>query len=278
MGFLTQFILDNLMQAEVLSRIRHSNIVTLIGVCPETRSLIYEYLENGSLEDHIASQATTSPLPWHSRIKIASEICSALIFLHGSKPPIIHGNVKLTNILLDSNHVSKLSDLGINRLIFFKDQVASLYNNIEPDVSAYMDPELLESGNLSISSDVYSFGVVLLRILTGRPTLSIMNDTKCALENGNFVTVLDSTGGDWPIEHAKELAYLGLRCCEKNPMNRPDLVNDILTKLETMGNLFTVSPVESENNRRIPSYFVCPIFQVHVSLLSQISQAYDIVK
>ncbi|XP_071710411.1 U-box domain-containing protein 33-like isoform X2 [Rutidosis leptorrhynchoides] len=241
-------------EAEVLSRIRHPNIVTLIGVSPETRSLIYEYLENGNLEDLIASSTSNSSLPWHTRIKIASEICSALIFLHNSKPQIIHGNIKLTNILLDSNHVSKLTDLGISNLIFCKDQ---------DNVSACSDPEHLESGKISVSSDIYSFGVVLLSLLTGRPDSSVLKDTKCALENGNFGTILDSTGGDWPIDQAKELAYLSLRCCEKNSNYRPDLVDDILKKLEIMGNLFTESPVESSenNNRQIPSYFVCPIFQ-----------------
>lgn len=248
-------------EAEVLSRMRHPNLVMLIGVCPETRSLIYEYLENGSLEDRIASRGTTPPLPWQTRIRILSEICSALIFLHGSKPHILHGNLMLTNVLLDSNYVSKLSDLGINRLIFCKDQT-SFYHNIEPEVSAYMDPQLLESGKLAASSDIYSFGVVLLRILTGRPASSVVNDTRCALENGNFGTILDSSAGNWPIEDATQLAYLGLRCCEKNPMNRPDLVNDIWTTFEPMRDLFTTSPlVESENHRRIPSYFVCPIFQ-----------------
>lgn len=230
------------MQAEVLSRIRHPNIVTLIGVCPETRSLIYEYLENGSLENRITSRGKTPPLQWHSRIQIASDICSALIFIHSSKPPITHGNLSLNNILLDSNHVSKLSDLGINRFI--------------PD-----------SEKLLVTSDVYSFGVVLLRILTGRPASSVVNDVKYALKNWNFGTVLDMSAGDWPIEHVKDLAYLGLRCCEKDPVNIPDLVDDVLTKLEIMRNLFPMSPVESENQRRIPSYFVCPIFQVLLSLL-----------
>ncbi|KAM0002335.1 putative protein kinase RLK-Pelle-RLCK-IXb family [Helianthus debilis subsp. tardiflorus] len=236
-------------EAEILSRVRHPNLVTLIGVCPESRSLIYEYLENGNLEDQIAS------LEWYDRIRICSEICSALIFLHGSRPQIIHGNLKLTNVLLDSNHVSKLSDLEINRLI------PNVLHNDEPEVSVYMDPEMLEFGKLSVSSDVYSFGVVLLRMLTGRPALSVVKDTKCALENRSFGTILDLTGGDWPIERAKELAYLGLRCCEKNSMNRPDLVDDILPKLETMRDLVTVSPVESENHHKIPSYFVCPIYQ-----------------
>ncbi|KVI07142.1 Protein kinase, catalytic domain-containing protein [Cynara cardunculus var. scolymus] len=220
-------------EAEVLSRMRHPNLVMLIGVCTETRSLIYEYLENGSLEDRIASRSTTPPLPWQTRIRISSEICSALIFLHGSKPHILHGNLMLTNVLLDSNYVSKLSDLGINRLIFCKDQTSStsFYHNVEPEVSAYMDPELLKSGKLAASSDIYSFGVVLLRILTGRPASSVVNDTRCALENGNFGTILDSSAGNWPIEDATQLAYLGLRCCENDPMNRPDLVNDIWTEV-----------------------------------------------
>ncbi|XP_024971580.1 U-box domain-containing protein 33-like isoform X2 [Cynara cardunculus var. scolymus] len=251
-------------EAEVLSRMRHPNLVMLIGVCTETRSLIYEYLENGSLEDRIASRSTTPPLPWQTRIRISSEICSALIFLHGSKPHILHGNLMLTNVLLDSNYVSKLSDLGINRLIFCKDQTSStsFYHNVEPEVSAYMDPELLKSGKLAASSDIYSFGVVLLRILTGRPASSVVNDTRCALENGNFGTILDSSAGNWPIEDATQLAYLGLRCCENDPMNRPDLVNDIWTVFEPMRDLFTTSPVvASEKQRRVPSYFVCPIFQ-----------------
>ena len=83
------------------------------------------------------------------------------------------------NILLDSNHVSKLSDLGINHLI--------------PD-----------SKKLSVTSDVYAFGVVLLRILTGISASSVINDVKYALKNGNFGTVLDMPAGDWLIEHVKD--------------------------------------------------------------------------
>ncbi|CAH1445547.1 unnamed protein product [Lactuca virosa] len=243
------------LEVEVLSRTRHPNIVTLIGVCSATRSLIYEYLENGSLEDRIISsnsKATTPPLPWHTRIRIASEISSALIFLHSSNPQIIHGNVTPTNVLLDSNHVSKLSDFGIS-FVFSKIN--------DPEVSAYIDPEFVESGTLSPSSDVYSFGVVLLRMLTGRPASSVVNDTKCAMEFGNFVEILDLSAGDWPIEHANELADLSLRCCEKNPLKRPNLVNDIWKTFEKMKDRFTISPVEPECHRKIPSYFVCPIFQ-----------------
>ncbi|KAF5959997.1 hypothetical protein HYC85_001206 [Camellia sinensis] len=104
-------------KAWVLSKVRHPNLVTLIGTCPESKSLIYEYLGNGSLEDHFACQGKTPPLSWQTRIKIASEICSVLIFLHSSRPCIIHGNLKPTNILLDDNFVSKLSDLSVYCLI-----------------------------------------------------------------------------------------------------------------------------------------------------------------
>ncbi|GJW06335.1 U-box domain-containing protein 32 isoform X1, partial [Tanacetum coccineum] len=116
------------------------------------------------------------------------------LYIHSSKPPITHGNLFLNNILLDSNHISRLSDLGINHFI--------------PD-----------SEKLSVTSDIYSFGFVLLRILTGRPASSV------------------------------------------DPVNRPNLADDVLSKLEIMRNLFTVSTDESENQRQIPSYFVCPIFQ-----------------
>lgn len=241
-------------EVEILSRVRHPNLVILIGNCPESRSLILEYLENGSLEDRLGCQGKTTPLPWKTRIKIATEICSTLIFLHSNKPPFIHGNLKLTNVLLDTNYVSKLSDLGMYRLI--------PGGRFDRDVSGYMDPEFLNTGELTVYSDIYSYGIVLLRILTGRPASGVLKDVKCALENDKFSTLLDSSAGDWPIEQGKQLAELALRCCEKNPLNRPDLLSDVWTAIEPMRDLYTTtSHLESEGHRRVPSHFVCPIFQ-----------------
>lgn len=236
----------------MLSRARHPNLVILIGTCPESKSLIYEYLESGSLEDRLDCRGKTPPLPWKTRIKIAIEICCALIFLHSNNPRIFHGNLKPTNILLDANFVSKLCDFGIYRLI---------PHDEHPVYTPNMDPETLETGELTAESDVYSFGIVMLRMLTGRPAIGIVNDVKCALEKGYFDMVLDISGGDWPLEQAKQLAHLALRCCEKNRMSRPNLVSDIWTVIEPMRDMCTQMSSDSEGHRRIPSHFVCPIFQ-----------------
>lgn len=249
-----------LIQAWALSRVRHPNLVTLIGICPESRSLVYEYMEKGSLEDHLVRKSKTPSLPWQTRAKIASEMCSVLIFLHSSRPSIIHGNVKPRNILLDSNFVSKLSDLSMYHAI---------PNDVNPtdlESSAYVDPIFLETGELSAESDVFSFGIVLLRLLTGRPALGIVKDMKCALERENFTALLDVGAGEWPLEEAKTLAHLALRCCENKRENRPDLVSQVRTVIELMRES-CASKSDSKGPSRIPSHFVCPIFQVKLSYI-----------
>ncbi|KAJ0100351.1 hypothetical protein Patl1_20150 [Pistacia atlantica] len=254
-------------EVEVLSRVRHPNLVTLIGTCPESRSLVYEYLRNGSLEDCLARKDKIAPLAWHTRIQVASEICSALIYLHSNEPCIIHGNLKPSKILLDANFVSKLGDLGIFRLIprgESTDRSTALSNESHiNETSEYMDPEYLETGKLTPESDVYSFGIILLRLLTGRHVSRIMKDVKCALDKGNFNTVLDCSAGDWPLAEAKQLAHLAMRCCDKNQFNRPDLAPEIWTVLEQIrvSCIVRASYSSSKEPRRIPSHFMCPIFQ-----------------
>lgn len=244
-----------LIQAWNLGRVRHPNLVTLIGTCPESRSLIYEYLEKGSLEDHLVRNGKTPPLTWQTRTKIASEICSVLIFLHSSRPSIVHGNVKPKSILLDANFVSKLSDLWVYR--FAPQNV----NPTDLESSVYVDPDFLETGELTAESDVYSFGIVLLQLLTGRPALGMVKDVKCALERGNFNALLDLGAGEWPLEEAKTLAHLALRCCVDKRDDRPDLVSQVWSVIELMKESCT-SKLDSKGPGRIPSHFVCPIFQV----------------
>ncbi|KAI8564841.1 hypothetical protein RHMOL_Rhmol03G0213700 [Rhododendron molle] len=241
-------------EAWTLGRVRHPNLVTLIGTCPESRSLIYEFLEKGSLEDHLVRNGKTPPLTWQTRTKIASEICSVLIFLHSSRPSIVHGNVKLKSILLDANFVSKLSDLWVYR--FAPQNV----NPTDPESSVYVDPDFLETGELTAESDVYSFGIVLLQLLTGRPALGMVKDVKCALERENFNALLDLGAGEWPLEEAKTLAHLALRCCVNKREDRPDLVSQVWSVIELMKESCTLK-LDSKGPGRMPSHFVCPIFQ-----------------
>ena len=105
-------------QVQVLGKLRHPNLIKLIGCCSEQFMLIYEYLPNGSLEDRLKCKDNSPPLSWEARIRIATELCTVLVYLHSRKPhSIVHGDLKPANILLDANFVSKLSDFGICRML-----------------------------------------------------------------------------------------------------------------------------------------------------------------
>lgn len=257
-------------EVDVLSRVRHPNLVTLIGVCSEARALIYEFLPNGSLEDRLACKDNTSPLSWQVRTRIAAEICSSLIFLHSSKPhPVVHGDLKPENILLDANLGSKLGDFGICRLLVqTATYTTTFYRHTHPKGTfVYMDPEFLATGELTPRSDVYSFGVIILRLLTGKPAFGIVKEVKEALDKGSLHGMIDPTTGDWPFVQAKQLAHLGLRCCEISRKNRPDLVGEVWRVLEPMLKTTSLSMSSlsfgsvMEENIPIPNYFICPIFQ-----------------
>ncbi|XP_065859585.1 U-box domain-containing protein 33-like [Euphorbia lathyris] len=257
-------------EVDVLSKMRHPNLVTLIGACPDAWTLIYEYLPNGSLEDRLSCQDNSPPLSWQTRIRIATELCSVLIFLHFSKPnSIVHGDLKPANVLLDANFVSKLSDFGICRLL---SQNEGSSNNTTiccrtnpKGTFVYMDPEFLASGELTPKSDVYSFGIILLRLLTGRTALGITKEVQYALDKGNLKNLLDPLAGDWPFLKAEQLAHLALRCCEMNRKNRPDLESEVWRLLEPMkascGGSLSCFQLGSEDHCEPPPYFICPIFQ-----------------
>ncbi|KAJ1403529.1 Serine/threonine-protein kinase, active site [Sesbania bispinosa] len=226
-------------EVEVLSKLRHPNLITLIGACPESWTLVYEYLPNGSLEDRLNCKDNTPPLSWQTRIHIAAELCSALIFLHSSKPhSIVHGDLKPSNILLDANLVSKLSDFGISRILSCEEDssnnISQFWMTVPKGTFVYMDPEFLTSGELTPKSDVYSFGIILLRLITGRPALGIMKEVQYALQGGKLKSVLDPLAGEWPFVQAEQLACLALRCCDMNRKSRPDLHSDVWKILEPM--------------------------------------------
>ena len=105
-------------QVLILTKVRHPHLVNLLGSCDEVSALVYDYLPNGSLEDCLSCKGNTPALTWQVRTRIIGEICSALIFLHSHKPkPIVHGDLKPSNILLDADLVSKLGDFGIARFL-----------------------------------------------------------------------------------------------------------------------------------------------------------------
>ncbi|AAF21152.1 putative protein kinase; 22243-25096 [Arabidopsis thaliana] len=224
-------------EIEVLSSMRHPNMVILLGACPEYGCLVYEYMENGTLEDRLFCKNNTPPLSWRARFRIASEIATGLLFLHQAKPePLVHRDLKPANILLDKHLTCKISDVGLARLV--PPAVADTYSNYHMTSAAgtfcYIDPEYQQTGMLGVKSDLYSFGVVLLQIITAQPAMGLGHKVEMAVENNNLREILDPTVSEWPEEETLELAKLALQCCELRKKDRPDLALVLLPALNRL--------------------------------------------
>ncbi|CAA7048317.1 unnamed protein product [Microthlaspi erraticum] len=161
---------DFCIEVELLAKLHHRNLVALKGFCiqKKERFLIYDYMENGSLKDHLHS-TEKPPLSWGTRMKIAIDVANALEYLHFyCDPPLCHRDIKSSNILLDENFVAKLSDFGLAHTSRDGSVSFEPVNTNIRGTPGYVDPEYVITEELTEKSDVYSYGVVLLEIITGR--------------------------------------------------------------------------------------------------------------
>ncbi|KAG2327491.1 hypothetical protein Bca52824_010219 [Brassica carinata] len=159
-------------EVELLLRVHHVNLVSLVGYCDEEGhlALLYEYAPNGDLKQHLSGERGGSPLKWSSRLKIVIETAQGLEYLHmGCKPPIVHRDVKTTNILLDGHFLAKLADFGLSRS--FPIGGETHVSTAVAGTPGYLDPEYYRTNRLNEKSDVYSFGIVLLETITSQPVI-----------------------------------------------------------------------------------------------------------
>ncbi|GKD13144.1 mitogen-activated protein kinase, conserved site-containing protein, partial [Tanacetum coccineum] len=189
-------------EVDMLSMLRHCNLVSLIGYCNENKEmiLVYEYISNGTLEDHLHKLRT--PLSWLQRLKICIGAARALHYLHtgtGTQQGVIHRDVKSSNILLDKKWVAKLSDFGLSKISPI-DTPLTFVNTLIKGTFGYFDPEYFFTGRLTRKSDVFSFGVILLEVLCRKRAVDKSLDdeqwglvgwAQHFLRGGNFKEIVD---------------------------------------------------------------------------------------
>ncbi|KAK7320939.1 hypothetical protein VNO77_30916 [Canavalia gladiata] len=225
----------------VLSQINHRNVVKLLGCCLETQipMLVYEFIPNGTLSEHLHDQGLSLRLSWQNRLRIATETAGALAYLHSAtSTPIIHRDVKTTNILLDSDLTAKVSDFGASRL-FPLDQTQ--LTTLVQGTLGYLDPEYFQTSQLTEKSDVYSFGVVLAELLTGMKALSFNrseNDRNLSMyfvtsvKEGRLLHILDRHLINEPnVEQIMEVANIAKQCLGVTGEDRPTM-KEVAIELE----------------------------------------------
>ncbi|XP_022714524.1 LRR receptor-like serine/threonine-protein kinase IOS1 [Durio zibethinus] len=228
-------------EVKTLFRVHHANLTSLIGYCNEGANLglIYEYMAKGNLAEFL-SGISTRILKWEERVRIALEAGQGLEYLHeGCRPPIIHRDVKSSNILLNEDFQAKLADFGLSKT--FPIEGGSHISASVAGTTGYLDPEYRTSFILTKKSDVYSFGVVLLEIITGKPAVinaqtnnvrtHISKWVSSILSRGDIRSIVDQRlDGDFDVNSAWKAVEVAMLCVSHNSTRRPTM-NEVVLEL-----------------------------------------------
>ncbi|KMT15835.1 hypothetical protein BVRB_3g058030 [Beta vulgaris subsp. vulgaris] len=227
----------------ILSKINNRNVVKLLGCCleDEVPLLVYEFISNGTLYEHLHEAVRTSILTWPMRLKIALDVADVLSYLHNTiSPQIIHRDMKSLNIMLDEKYTAKVTDFGASRLVpLDQGQLATMVLG----TWGYLDPEYMQTNDLTEKSDVYSFGVVLVELLTKKKAISNFRPEieKCLamhfllkMKEGRLLDILDKNiVNDATIEQIQQVANLAKGCLMLKGEDRPTM-KEVSIELETI--------------------------------------------
>ncbi|KAL5576875.1 hypothetical protein UlMin_018574 [Ulmus minor] len=247
--------IDDTKQIKILLRVHHGNLTSLVGYCNEENNsaLVYEYMENGNLQSYLSDELSSKILKWEDRLRIAIDAAQGLEYLHyGCKPPIIHRDVKCTNILLNEKNQAKLSDFGLSKI--FPTDSGTHVSTVVAGTFGYLDPE---THRLNEKSDVYSYGVVLLEIITGRPVILKTNDNihigqwvKLMLEKGEIKSIIDPRlQENFNMNSAWKALEIAMNCISPSSSERPTM-NQVVEELKECLEISLVK--ENETQPRDP--------------------------
>ncbi|THU46199.1 hypothetical protein C4D60_Mb09t02430 [Musa balbisiana] len=238
----TQGVLEFNTEVELLSRVHHKNLVSLAGFCfdQDEQILVYDYVPNGTLKESLSGKSGVR-LDWKRRLRVALGAARGLAYLHElASPPIVHRDIKSSNILLDENLNAKVSDFGLSKPL--GDKKKGHVSTQVKGTMGYLDPEYYMTQQLTEKSDVYSFGVLLLELVTAKKPIEhgryVVREVRCAMDKskdlyGLHELIDPALGLGNRLGGFEKFVELAMKCVEESGIDRPTM-GEVVKEIENI--------------------------------------------